>query len=429
MSNNNINCQILNLAISDHECRTIICGSLTNDYFTGEELQLFQYISRCYGKNISISWSSVQTEMERLGVNDEFIDDVQMVESDPNHLDSYIETAKMNTCILRLVGFQSQISKGIRTSKSYTELQILAEKGVRDAFNLSGINENKVFKCKDFLADVHQKMKERALSDTTIYGIETGITEFDKLTCGYQNSDLIILAARPSMGKTSFALASLQKFMKTGASGYMASLEMPKEQLCYRLISLYTGIPLGKIISGRLSEADHAKFADASDYLMNINNLHICDTGSMTFTEMKRSILAAHAIQPLKFVLVDYLQLMSLVDAEGTNKTEMLGWVTGQFKALAKALDIPFIVLSQLSRNCEARADKRPMNSDLRESGAIEQDADLIIFIYRDVMYNEDVVDPEKAEIILGKQRNGPIGTALARFNGPTTNFTSYYTI
>ncbi len=429
MSNNNINCQILNLAITNSDCRVIICGNLTNDYFAAEELELFQYITRCYNKSLSISWSSVQNEMDRLGIDQDFIDDVQFTEADPDHLDSYIETAKMNTFISRLVGFQSKLSKGIRTSKNYVELQVLAEKGMRDAFNLSGINENKVFKCRDFLSDIHEKMKERSLLENSVYGIETGITEFDKMTNGYQDGDLIVVAARPSMGKTSFALASLDKHMRKGSSGYMFSLEMPKEQLCFRMISLYSGIPLKKLLSGRLSETERAKFAAANEYLLNVNNLHISDTGSLTYTEMKRCILAAHSIEPLDFVLVDYLQLMSLVDAEGTTKAEQLGWVTGQFKALAKELGLPIIILSQLSRNCEARADKRPMNSDLRESGAIEQDADVIIFIYRDVMYNEDTTEPEKAEIILGKQRNGPIGTVLAKFHGPTTNFTSYHTI
>ncbi len=260
-----------------------------------------------------------------------------------------------------------------------------------------------------------------------VTGLDTGYLDLNKKTAGLQNSDLIIVAARPSMGKTTFAMNLCENIaMSQPKTVLIFSLEMPTEQLTTRMLSSLGRIDQTRLRTGMLDDEDWARIAGASAELVKMNNISIDDTSGLTPTELRSRARRVHReTGGLAAIMVDYLQLMRVPEVDN-NRTLEIAEITRSLKALAKELQVPVIALSQLNRSLEQRADKRPLNSDLRESGSIEQDADLILFIYRDEVYNERSEDKGLAEIIIGKQRNGPIGTVRLTFNGAWSRFDNY---
>ncbi len=260
-------------------------------------------------------------------------------------------------------------------------------------------------------------------SEETITGVSTGFTELDEKTSGLQRSDLVIVAARPSMGKTAFAVNLVEHAVLHQNKPVMVfSMEMPANAIIMRMISAIGRIPLGKVLSGKLDEEDWPKLTTAVSKLKD-RPLFIDDTPALTPTEVRsraRRIAREHG--ELAMIMIDYLQLMQ-VAGSSEGRTAEISEISRSLKAIAKEFNCPVIALSQLNRSLEQRPNKRPINSDLRESGAIEQDADVIMFIYRDDYYNEDSPDKGIAEIIIGKQRNGPTGTSKLAFLGHFTRF------
>jgi len=254
-----------------------------------------------------------------------------------------------------------------------------------------------------------------------VTGIPTGFSKFDRMTSGFQRGELIIIAGRPSMGKTMFALNVALTAAKEGYKVGFFSLEMSGEQLSLRMLSSESRIPLQKIRNATISSDEWMALTNTAAQLAEVK-IFIDDTPSLSIRDLRSKARKQKAQDQLDFVIVDYLQLLS----GGTryeNRTQEISAISRSLKALAKELDVPVLALSQLSRSLESRMDKRPLLSDLRESGAIEQDGDLIAFIYRDVVYNPDVEHPDLTEFIIGKQRNGPIGTCFASFAGEITRF------
>lgn len=260
-----------------------------------------------------------------------------------------------------------------------------------------------------------------------VTGLDTGYLDLNKKTAGLQNSDLIIVAARPSMGKTTFAMNLCENIaMSQPKTVLIFSLEMPTEQLTTRMLASLGRIDQTRLRTGMLDDEDWARVAGASSTLVEMNNISIDDTSGLTPTELRSRARRVHReTGGLAAIMVDYLQLMRVPEVDN-NRTLEIAEITRSLKALAKELQVPVIALSQLNRSLEQRADKRPLNSDLRESGSIEQDADLILFIYRDEVYNERSEDKGLAEIIIGKQRNGPTGTVRLTFNGHWSRFDNY---
>lgn len=257
-----------------------------------------------------------------------------------------------------------------------------------------------------------------------VSGVPSGFTDLDKLTAGFQKSDLIILAARPSMGKTALALNIASNAAKKGFPVGFFSLEMSKEQLAMRLLCMEARVDSHKIRSGFLSRQECAKLLNAAGAYMDVPIL-IDDTPSISPLELRAKARRMMSDQGLGIVMVDYLQLMKGRDNSERREQE-ISEISRSLKALAKELDIPVIALAQLNRKVEERADKKPMMSDLRESGAIEQDADVIAFIYRDEVYNRDTKEPGVAEVIIGKQRNGPLGNVKLSYINTYTRFEDY---
>ena len=260
-------------------------------------------------------------------------------------------------------------------------------------------------------------------SNTTITGVPTGFTGIDNITCGFQRSDLIIIAGRPSMGKTSFALNIAHRAAaneETPSHVAFFSLEMSKEQLVTRLLCSQSEINAQTIRRGYLKDEDWPRLSEAAAVVSDLP-LYIDDTAAITAMEMRAKARRLKNDKGLDMVVVDYLQLMR---GDGESREREISEISRSLKAMAKELEIPVVALSQLNRSVESRIDKRPQLSDLRESGAIEQDADVIMFVYRDEVYNKD--NPENiglAEILVRKQRNGPTGVVNMRFFGEFTTF------
>jgi replicative DNA helicase len=260
----------------------------------------------------------------------------------------------------------------------------------------------------------------------SVTGLASGFSDFDNLTSGLQNSDLIVVAGRPSMGKTAFAVNLAEHAaIKDKAAVAIFSMEMPGEQLAMRMMSSLGRVDQQKVRTGRLSDDDWPRLTSAVSILSEAK-LFIDDTPALTPSEVRsRCRRLVRENGHLGLVVIDYLQLMQVPGTTENRATE-ISEISRSLKALAKELATPVVALSQLNRSLESRPNKRPVMSDLRESGAIEQDADVIVFIYRDEVYNEDSPDKGSAEIIIGKQRNGPIGTVRLAFLGQYTRFENY---
>ena len=261
-----------------------------------------------------------------------------------------------------------------------------------------------------------------------ITGTPTGFSELDVMTCGLQSGDLVLLAARPSMGKTAFALSTYTSALRgTEKPAFFFSLEMPREKLLQRLIAADGRVELTRLRSGQLDDEDWARISKAMERLLPLENRLIIDDESFLTPALLRSRARRYTRLYGKpgLIMVDYLQLMRCPGQE--NRTQEIAEISRSLKALAKELECPVVALSQLNRQLESRADKRPVNGDLRESGALEQDADVIVFIYRDEVYNADSDDAGTAEIIIGKQRQGATGTVRVKFEGQFTAFSTLY--
>ncbi len=267
-------------------------------------------------------------------------------------------------------------------------------------------------------------LEERQNNNSEYTGIPSGYTQFDKLTSGLQDSDLIILAARPSMGKTAFVL-NIARNVAVNENKLVAvfSLEMAKEQLSMRLLTSEARINSDRLKNGTIGEEDWARVADAAGTISEAP-IYIDDTPNITAMEIRAKARRLKMDHDLSLIVIDYLQLMR-GPSMGDRRDLEIAEISRSLKALAKELKIPVVALSQLNRMLEQRADKRPLMSDLRESGAIEQDADIIAFIYRDEVYNKDENSPNKgkAELIVAKNRNGATGTAHLTFIGKYTRF------
>ncbi|MBD3610722.1 MAG: replicative DNA helicase, partial [Gammaproteobacteria bacterium] len=243
--------------------------------------------------------------------------------------------------------------------------------------------------------------------DNPITGLPTGFNDFDEKTSGLQNSDLVIVAGRPSMGKTTFAMNLVENVtLKTGVPAAVFSMEMPGDALAMRMLSSLGRIDQHRVRSGKLEDDDWARLTSAVSMLAEVP-IFIDDTPALSPIEVRARARRIKREHGLGLIMIDYLQLMQSGKGSGENRATEISEISRGLKALAKELEVPVIALSQLNRSLEQRPNKRPVMSDLRESGAIEQDADVIVFIYRDEVYNEDTPDKGKAEIIIGKQRNG----------------------
>jgi replicative DNA helicase len=339
---------------------------------------------------------------------------------------AYADIVRERSILRQLVEVSGKISDSAFNPQGRNSNEVLDE-AERNVFQIA---ESRVKEgtgpqtINPILTKALSRIEEMFESGETTTGLTTGFKDLDEWTSGMQPSDLLIVAGRPSMGKTTFAMNIVENaLITTGAPILVFSMEMPADALVMRMLSSLGRIDQSRIRSGRLEEDDWPRLTSAVSLLKD-KPLYIDDTPGLSPTEMRsraRRIARENGGQ-LGLIMVDYLQLMR-VPGNTEGRTAEISEISRSLKGLAKELSCPMVALSQLNRSLEQRPNKRPVNSDLRESGAIEQDADVIMFVYRDEVYNEDTSDKGIAEIIIGKQRNGPIGTIRLAFIGKYTKF------
>lgn len=311
--------------------------------------------------------------------------------------------------------------------KSSEEMLDLAEGQVFEIAEKGAKRSGGFIQVKEVLSRVVDRIDTLFEQDSPITGLSTGFNDFDEQTSGMQPADLVIVAGRPSMGKTTFAMNLAEHAaIKSKVPVAVFSMEMPADALAMRMLSSLGQIDQHRLRTGRLNDDDWPRLTSAIA-LLNEAPLFIDDTPALTVTELRARARRLKREHGLSMIVIDYIQLMQGSSrSSNENRATEISEISRSLKALAKELEVPVVALSQLNRSLEQRPNKRPIMSDLRESGAIEQDADLIVFIYRDEVYNEDSAEKGKAEIIISKQRNGPIGTVALTFQGKYTRFENF---
>lgn len=343
------------------------------------------------------------------------------------NITAYADIVRERSVLRQLIGAASDIAENAFNAQGRSIVELL-DAAERSVFSISdqGARGSGPINIKDFLAQTMDRIDTLFHSNSALTGVPTGYHDFDEKTSGLQGSDLIIIAGRPSMGKTTFAMNIAEHVaIKSRQPVLIFSMEMPGESIVMRLLSSLCRIDQLRIRTGKLADEDWPRISSTVSMLSDAP-LFIDDTPGLSPAEMRaRARRLAKEHGQLGLIVVDYLQLMQ-VPGYSENRTAEISEISRSLKSLAKELKVPLIALSQLNRGLEQRADKRPVMSDLRESGAIEQDADLIVFIYRDEVYNENSPDKGTAEIIIAKQRNGPIGKLRLTFMGQYTCFENF---
>ena len=341
----------------------------------------------------------------------------------------YAEIVRERGILRKLVSASDEISTSAFNPQGKAVDKILDE-AEQKIFNIGeeGSRMKQGFQSMDTLVvELLDRVEEMANNPNDITGVPTGFYDLDRATSGLQPGDMIVLAARPSMGKTAFAVNIAEHVaLNEGLPVAIFSMEMGASQLAVRIVGSIGRIDQGHLRTGKLTDEEWPRLTEAIEKLRTIS-LHIDETPGLSVSELRANARRlARTCGKLGLIVVDYIQLMSVsAGMDSENRATAVGEISRGLKMLAKELQCPVIALSQLSRGVEARTDKRPMMSDLRESGAIEQDADVIMFIYRDDYYNKDSKEPGVAEIIIAKQRNGPTGTSKLAFLKPLTRFES----
>ena len=399
-----------------------------NDFYNQEHRKIFSCIVNLVNDNVPFD---VVTINEKANTDNDksfstYLSEIINQTPSAANIKAYANIVREQSILRQLISVSNNLIEKSRDGG--IDSKALLDEAEQKIFNISeeSLKANNGFQnINDLVKESLEQIEERAEKGESITGVATGFSEFDNKTTGLQGGDLIIVAGRPSMGKTSFAM-NLSEYasLKNDAVTAIFSMEMSGTQLSTRLISSMGRINQQKIRTGKLTDEDWPRLTNAVA-LLSKANIFIDDTPALTPTDIRARARRLKREKGLDLIVIDYMQLMQLTNNSENRATE-LSEISRSLKALARELDVPVVALSQLNRSLENRTDKRPIMSDLRESGAIEQDADLIAFIYRDEVYNEDSADKGKAEIIIAKQRNGPIFKTTLTFLGECTRFENY---
>jgi len=360
-----------------------------------------------------------------------YIGDLAKNTPSASNIIAYAEIVRERAVLREMISVSNEIADAAYFPKGRKseELIDLAESKVFKIAEQREKSDSGLMPIDRFLTQALDQVQIAVDSKGGITGLSSGFKDLDYKTNGFQKSDLLIVAGRPSMGKTTFAMNIAEHAaVHSGKSVLVFSMEMPANQLLLRSFASIGGIDATKLRSGALEDRDWESLQVATNILKNNCKMYIDDSPGLSPSEVRsraRRVVREHG--DVGMIVVDYLQLMT-VPGMSDNRTLEISEISRSLKSLAKELEVPIIALSQLNRSLEQRADRRPVMSDLRESGAIEQDADVIMFVYRDEVYNKDSEDKGVAEIIIGKQRNGPIGTVKLAFQGHFNRFVNLAT-
>ena len=420
---------VLGSILIDPRCVSEVIDKLRpEDFYLRQNREIYETIYTMFNYSLTIDPVTVLENMRQNGCYDEntsrgYI--LQLMDTTPTaaNVGEYISIMKDKT-LLRQVAeaageLTGMIQEGTATGQDILEAaeqRIYAIRQGRAARGLTPISQ--------VIIDVYDRLEELAASDQAIPGLSTGLRDLDRAISGLNKSDLILLAARPGMGKTSMALnILLDAGKKSGKNVAFFSLEMSREQLALRLIASECFVDNKKLVTGKLTDEDWESVAAAADSL-NRSAIFIDDDSSVTVADI---LAKCRRVENLGMIIIDYLQLMQSAGGKsrgGENRQQIVSDISRSLKLMAKELNVPVLCLSQLSRANESRTDKRPMLSDLRESGAIEQDADIVLFLYREGYYNKDTENPNLAECIIAKNRHGETGTVELQWTPEFTTFT-----
>jgi len=408
---------------------------VAQDFYTRSHRLIFETIGALIESGEPVDLITLSEGLE----NDQKLDDAggfvylaEMMKNTPSaaNIAAYAEIVRERAVTREMISVANEIAEAGYDTQGRTSADLL-DLAETKVFQIAEARANKsegpenIHSVLEKTVDRIEKLYQQPHDGVT--GVSSGYADLDKMTAGFQPSDLIIVAARPSMGKTTFAMNLAEHAaMNSDKPALIFSLEMPSEQLMMRMLASLGRIDQTKIRTGQLDDEDWARLSSTMGLMIESGKMYMDDQAGLTPTDVRsraRRIYRDHG--GISMIMIDYLQLMRAPQF-ADNRTLEIAEISRSLKALAKELNVPVIALSQLNRSLEQRADKRPVNSDLRESGSIEQDADLIMFIYRDEVYHDDSEFKGMAEIIIGKQRNGPIGRVPLTFNGQWSRFDNY---
>lgn len=403
----------------------IICG---DDFYQNAYGVIFDSMVELFNEGKPVDLITLQERLKEKEVPPEissleFVRDLVAAVPTSANVRYYAQIVSDKAVMRKLIKMNDELSNICYAGNE--PLESVLEKTEKSVFQLlQNRNAGEYVPIRQVVMNALEKVEKASKSKGTVTGIPTGFIDLDYKLSGLQPSDLVLVAARPSMGKTAFVLniAQYVAFKKDKCTAIF-SLEMSKEQLVNRLFSLESQVDAQALRTGNMKDSDWEKLIEAAG-IIGQSNLIIDDTPSISISELRSKCRKYKMEHGLDLIIIDYLQLMSgSVGGRSESRQQEVSDISRSLKALARELNVPVIALSQLSRAVEQRPDKRPMLSDLRESGAIEQDADVVMFIYRDEYYNKDSEYKKQAEIIIAKQRNGPVGTVHLAWLGEYTKF------
>ena len=419
---------VLGSMLIDPRCVPEVIDKLRpDDFYLQQNRDIYETIYSMFNYSMTIDPVTVLENMKQNGVYDE--------NQSRGYLLQLMDTTPTAANVVEYIGILKDKTLLRRVAEAAGDLTALIQQGTETGQDILEAAEQRIYAIRqgraarglipisNVLIDVYDRLTELAASESAIPGLSTGLTDLDRAISGLNKSDLILLAARPGMGKTSMALnILLEAGKKSGKNVAFFSLEMSREQLALRLISSECFVDNKKLVTGKLTDDDWDKIAVAADSL-NHSRILIDDDSSVTVADINAK---CRRVEDLGLVVIDYLQLMQSAGGRtysGENRQQVVSDISRALKIMAKELDVPVLCLSQLSRANESRSDKRPMLSDLRESGAIEQDADIVMFLYREGYYNKDTENPNLAECIIAKNRHGETRTIELQWLPDFTSF------
>jgi len=399
----------------------------SDDFYQNQYGVMFESMVELYNEGLPVDLITLQNRLKEKDVPPEvssldFVRDIITTVPTSANVKSYANIVREKAVLRRLIKVNEEIANTCYVGKEPLE-EILAntEKSIFEL--LQNKSSGEFVPIRQVALNVLEKIEQASKNQGTVTGIPTGFIDLDYKTSGMQPSDFILIAARPSMGKTAFVLNLVDHVaVKKGLPCMVFSLEMSKEQLVNRMLAMESNVDSQKLRTGTLTDSDWDAVVEGIGIIGN-SKLIIDDTPGISMSELRSKCRKMKLEFGLSMVIIDYLQLMSGSGKAKDNRQQEISDISRSLKALARELNAPVISLSQLSRACETRPDHRPMLSDLRESGAIEQDADVVMFLYRDDYYNKDTDKPNIAEVIIAKQRNGPIGTVELVWRPEFTKF------
>ena len=388
---------------------------VADDFYQRQYGVMFEAMVELFNEGKPVDLVTLQDRLKEKDVPPEvcsleFVRDIMETVPTSVNVRSYAEIVHEKAVMRRLIRINEEIANSCYAGKERLE-DILADTEKQIFGLLQSRMSGDFVPIRQVALNVLDKIEQATRSKSTVTGVPTGFIDLDYRTSGLQPSDLILIAARPSMGKTAFVLNIADYIaVRRQKTCLIFSLEMSKEQLVNRMLAMESNVDSQKLRTGTLTDADWDAVVEGIATIGN-SKLVIDDTPGISIMELRSKCRKIKLEHGLDIVMIDYLQLMTGSGKTSDNRQQEISEISRSLKALARELNAPVIALSQLSRACETRTDHRPMLSDLRESGAIEQDADVVMFLYRDDYYNKDTDTPNVAEVIIAKQRNGPIGT------------------